>query len=42
VETLVAKTRFINSDVSWLLSAVALPPVVSFIIVGILILVLVL
>jgi hypothetical protein len=42
VETLVVKTRFIDGDVGWLLSTVALPPVVSFIIVSISILVLVL
>jgi hypothetical protein len=42
VETLITKTRFINDDVGWLLSVVVLPLVISFIIVGIPILVLVL
>jgi hypothetical protein len=42
VETLVVKTRFINGDVGWLLSAVALPLVISFIIISISILILVL
>jgi hypothetical protein len=42
VETLIIKIRFINSDVGWLLFAVALPLVVSFIIISILILILVL
>jgi hypothetical protein len=42
VETLIVKTRFINGDVGWLLSAIALPLVVSFVIINISILVLVL